>query len=70
MLWPCARSAGAGAAIARDVVEVHLKCCMYAGINISGINAEVMPSQWEYQVHAPLHSPAVEPPPWLVGIQG
>jgi hypothetical protein len=23
---------------------------MYAGINISGINAEVMPSQWEYQV--------------------
>ena len=23
---------------------------MYAGIQISGINAEVMPSQWEYQV--------------------
>ena len=54
MLWRRARSAGAGAAIARDVVEAHLKCCMYAGINISGINAEVMPSQWEYQAWASL----------------
>lgn len=24
--------------------------CLYAGINISGVNAEVLPSQWEYQV--------------------
>lgn len=23
---------------------------MYAGINISGTNAEVMPAQWEFQV--------------------
>jgi glutamine synthetase len=23
---------------------------LYAGINISGTNAEVMPAQWEYQV--------------------
>ena len=43
-------AAGAGAAIGRDLVEAHLKACVYAGINISGINAEVMPSQWEYQV--------------------
>lgn len=43
-------SAGAGCAIGRDIVEAHLKACMYAGLNISGINAEVMPSQWEYQV--------------------
>lgn len=43
-------AAGAGAAIGRDLVESHLKACVYAGINISGINAEVMPSQWEYQV--------------------
>lgn len=34
----------------RDIVEAHYKACLYAGINISGINAEVMPSQWEYQV--------------------
>jgi len=43
-------SIGAGSAIARDVVEAHMKACMYAGINISGTNAEVMPAQWEYQV--------------------
>ena len=43
-------SAGAGAAIGRDLVETHLKACCYAGIDISGVNAEVMPSQWEYQV--------------------
>jgi glutamine synthetase len=24
--------------------------CLYAGINISGVNAEVMASQWEFQV--------------------
>jgi glutamine synthetase len=42
--------AGAGSAIGRDLVEAHLKACLFAGINISGINAEVMPSQWEYQV--------------------
>ena len=34
----------------RDIVEAHYKACLYAGINISGINAEVMPAQWEFQV--------------------
>eukprot|EP00232_Nephroselmis_pyriformis_P011598 CAMPEP_0182890502 /NCGR_PEP_ID=MMETSP0034_2-20130328/22699_1 /TAXON_ID=156128 /ORGANISM="Nephroselmis pyriformis, Strain CCMP717" /LENGTH=378 /DNA_ID=CAMNT_0025024057 /DNA_START=56 /DNA_END=1192 /DNA_ORIENTATION=- len=43
-------SAGTGLAIGRDIVEAHYKACLYAGINISGINAEVMPAQWEYQV--------------------
>jgi len=43
-------SAGAGAAIARDIVEAHLKACLYAGVKISGVNAEVMPAQWEFQV--------------------
>ena len=46
-------SAGSGAAVGREIVESHLKACMYAGINISGVNAEVMPAQWEYQVCAP-----------------
>jgi glutamine synthetase len=41
---------GAGRVYCRDIVEAHYKACMYAGINISGINAEVMPAQWEYQV--------------------
>jgi len=34
----------------RDIVEAHYRCCMYSGITISGTNAEVMPSQWEFQV--------------------
>ena len=32
------------------MVEAHYRACLYAGIRISGINAEVMPSQWEFQV--------------------
>jgi len=29
---------------------MHYKACLYAGVNISGTNSEVMPGQWEYQV--------------------
>ena len=43
-------SAGAGRAFGRAVSEAHYKACLYAGIAISGTNAEVMPGQWEYQV--------------------
>jgi len=41
---------GTGKVYARDIVEAHYKACLYCGIKISGINAEVMPSQWEFQV--------------------
>ncbi|MGW6460310.1 glutamine synthetase [Streptomyces sp. NPDC055078] len=34
----------------REVVEAHLDNCLRAGLGISGINAEVMPGQWEFQV--------------------
>ena len=34
----------------RPLVEEHLKACLEAGISLSGINAEVMPAQWEFQV--------------------
>ncbi len=34
----------------RDIVEAHMEACLQAGISISGINAEVMPGQWEFQV--------------------
>uniref|UniRef100_A0A7S2RML1 Glutamine synthetase n=1 Tax=Mucochytrium quahogii TaxID=96639 RepID=A0A7S2RML1_9STRA len=43
-------SAGADVAFGRDVVEDHLKSCLEAGLKVSGINAEVMPGQWEYQI--------------------
>lgn len=36
---------GAQNAYGRDIVECHYKACLYAGINIYGTNAEVMPSQ-------------------------
>lgn len=42
--------AGTGKVFARDLIEAHYRACLYAGVNISGINAEVMPSQWEFQV--------------------
>lgn len=41
---------GADCAYGRDIVESHYKACLYAGVNIYGTNAEVMPSQWEFQV--------------------
>ncbi|HWE57092.1 MAG TPA: glutamine synthetase GlnII [Acidimicrobiales bacterium] len=34
----------------RPLVEAHLDACLRAGLGISGINAEVMPGQWEFQV--------------------
>ncbi len=41
---------GADEVFGRDVVEEHLQMCMDAGLEVSGINAEVMPGQWEYQI--------------------
>lgn len=39
-----------GKVFGRGVVMSHLKACLHAGVKICGINGEVMPSQWEYQV--------------------
>ena len=36
--------------VARKFVEQHLKACLESGLNITGINAEVMLGQWEYQL--------------------
>jgi glutamine synthetase len=41
---------GADEVFGRDIVEAHLDACLEAGLSISGINAEVMPGQWEFQV--------------------
>lgn len=41
---------GANKVYARDIMNAHYRACLYAGILIAGTNAEVMPSQWEYQV--------------------
>lgn len=42
--------AGTGRSFGRRIAEEHLFLCLQAGLNISGINAEVCPGQWEFQV--------------------
>ena len=34
----------------RPIVEKHMQACLDAGLLLSGINAEVMPGQWEFQI--------------------
>nr|Q06378.1 RecName: Full=Glutamine synthetase; AltName: Full=Cytoplasmic GS3; AltName: Full=Glutamate--ammonia ligase [Hordeum vulgare]CAA48830.1 cytoplasmic glutamine synthetase [Hordeum vulgare] len=41
---------GADKSFGRDIVDSHYKACLFGGVNISGINGEVMPGQWEFQV--------------------
>lgn len=43
-------SVGTGNAFGRNIAEEHMMCCVKAGIKISGINAEVAPGQWEFQI--------------------
>ena len=42
-------SAGADYIFGRTIADKHLDACLAAGLQISGINAEVMPGQWEFQ---------------------
>ncbi|KAL9996206.1 putative glutamine synthetase [Helianthus debilis subsp. tardiflorus] len=37
--------AGADKSFGRDILDAHYKACLYAGINASGTNEEVMPGQ-------------------------
>lgn len=41
---------GTNNAFGRKIVESHLSACLNAGVKLSGINAEVAPGQWEFQV--------------------
>ena len=41
---------GASNVMGRELIEEHLEACIMAGLKISGINAEVMPGQWEFQI--------------------
>ena len=41
---------GADEIFGREIVEKHLDHCLAAGLAICGINAEVMPGQWEFQI--------------------
>jgi glutamine synthetase len=41
---------GTGKAFGRKIVEAAWRAQIYAGLKVSGINAEVAPGQWEFQV--------------------
>lgn len=41
---------GADEVFGRYLVEEHAQACINAGIMLYGINAEVMPGQWEFQI--------------------
>ena len=43
-------SVGTNNCVGRDIVEGHLDTCLEAGLQVTGINAEVMKGQWEYQL--------------------
>lgn len=41
---------GADEVFGRHLVEEHARACLNAGLMLYGINAEVMPGQWEFQI--------------------
>ncbi len=43
-------SVGIDNCVGREIVEEHLDTCLEAGLSLTGINAEVMKGQWEYQL--------------------
>ena len=43
-------SVGKKNALGRNIVEDHFKKCLDIGLGITGINAEVAPGQWEFQI--------------------
>lgn len=55
---------GADVAWGREISDEHLEACLFAGLPISGTNAEVMPSQWEYQI-GPAEAPAIADQHWI-----
>ena len=55
---------GANNIYGREIVEDHLELCLLAGLEISGINAEVMPGQWEFQV-GPIGAPEIGDQLWI-----
>lgn len=55
---------GADEVFGRPIVEAHMDACIRADLEISGINAEVMPAQWEFQI-GPLGALEAADQTWL-----
>ena len=43
-------SIGADSTFGREIAETHARLCIEAGLCYYGLNAEVMPGQWEFQI--------------------
>lgn len=41
---------GGNVSFGREIAQQHLDICLQAGLSIEGINAEVAPGQWEFQI--------------------
>ena len=41
---------GSDVNVGRLIMDTHYRACLHAGLSISGMNAEVMPGQWEFQI--------------------
>lgn len=53
---------GTNRVFGRDIVEDHLQVCRQADLALYGINAEVMPAQWEFQIgYRGIDGEAVDP---------
>jgi len=57
-------SSGGDRCFGRKVAEEHLHMCLEAGVKICGTNAEVMASQWEFQI-GPLNAIEVSDHLWI-----
>jgi glutamine synthetase len=55
---------GADEVFGREIVEEHMDACIEAGLAFEGINAEVMPAQWEFQI-GPVGALEVSDQIWL-----
>ena len=55
---------GADEVFGRPLVNRHLESCLKADLHITGINAEVMPAQWEFQI-GPVGAPRVADELWI-----
>ncbi len=55
---------GADEVFGRPIVEKHMERCLLAGLHFAGINAEVMPAQWEFQI-GPVGAPQAADELWM-----
>jgi glutamine synthetase len=57
-------SVGSENTFGREIADEHARACIAAGLTISGINAEVCPGQWEFQI-GPTHATRVSDEIWV-----